>query len=440
MIMDWKNKYKDKLIAKEEAAGIVRAGDTITVNICDNCPYLILNALADRLDEDDALTDLTVSGLGITKKPVRLYDPKYAGRIKFIDFFWGPQERKAQAAGARFSYQPVHLSYRWGDMVYGRKSRIYIAAASAPDGKGRVSLGPNPVDTDLLSNFDIVIIQINEKLPFVCGESCMYSLDRADYIVDGPEDIVFNKSTSPNETDAKIARYVVERVEDGSCIQLGIGGLGTAIGTFLKEKKHLGIHTEIFVDAFADLIECGAADNSRKNLKPGKSEFGFALLSDKVYNCLDNNPDVEGNPFSWINDPRIISQNDNVVSINSAMEIDLTGQVAAEGMGMRHFSGTGGQADFVRGARWSKGGKSFICIPSSRTDKQGALHSKISLGFAPGTPVTTPRADVQYIVTEYGIAYLEYASVSERAQRLIAIAHPQFRDELTFEAKKAGLI
>lgn len=435
--MSWQETYQSKIKTCEEIAAMVRSGDTLTLNICDNCPYPFLDALADRMN---TLTDITISGIGISRKPIRLYNPEYADRVRFINFFFGGEERRAVKNGARISYQPVHLSRRRNDVSDGFHSRILITAASVPDENGFVSLGPNPIDTDLFYKYDLVVIQINEKLPVVSGSRCRFSLENADYIMDRPDEIFYIPSASPSETDRKIASYVVERIPDGACIQLGIGGMGTAIGEFLKSKKHLGIHTELFVDSMVDLIRCGAVDNSRKQLCPGKSEFGFALCSEKVANCLDHNPDVEGIPFSWINDPRIIAQNDNVISVNSAMEIDLTGQVAAEGVGSRQFSGTGGQADFIRGAKWSKGGKSFICIPSTYQTKDGALHSKISLHFAPGTPVTTPRADVQYIVTEYGIVNLEFCSLEQRASRLIRIAHPQFREKLAFEARKEGLL
>lgn len=431
--MKWQEKYKNKLRTSEQIAAMIESGDTLTVNLCDVCPYPILDALADQMDR---LENLTISGIGIARKPVRLYDPVYADRVRFVNMFFGAQERAAKAAGADISYQPLHLSRRGEDVAHGRKSRIFMSVASAPDENGRVSLSPNAVDIDLLDAFDLVIIQVNEKLPFIHGERGMLPLERADYIVEEAEEINYTPPSAPSEVESAIGARIAERIPDGACIQLGIGGLGTAIGQSLKEKHHLGIHTELFVDSMVDLIECGAVDNSRKAICPGKTEFGFALCSKKMADFLDDNPLAEGNPFSWINDPRIISQNDNVISINSAMEIDLTGQVAAENIGFRHFSGTGGQADFVRGSRWSRGGQSYICIPSVRKDKEGNLRSRISLHFQPGMAVTTPRADVQFIATEYGIVNLEYCTIKERAEKLISIAHPQFREELAFEAKK----
>ena len=435
--MDWQKKYQNRIISAAQAAAMVNSGDTLAVNVVDNIPYLIMDALADELDR--GLTDITVNGMALARKPMRILDPVYADRVRFVNFFWGGIERKAAAAGAKISYQPIHLHARRADALYGRKTRIYMTAVSAPDENGLVSTAPVPVDADTLSMYDIVIVQVNEKLPYICGNRSKISLDDVDFIVDGPENIIQTPSSQPGETEQKIASFVAERIPDGACVQLGIGGLGNAIGGCIKDKRHLGIHSELFVDAYVDLIECGAADNSRKNICPGKSEFGFTILNDRIAKLLDNNSEIEAAPFSWINDPRVICQIDNMISINSAMEADVTGQIAAEGIGSKHHSGTGGQVDFIRGARWSKGGKSFICLPSSFKDKEGNLHSKISVNFAPGTPVTTPRADVQYLVTEYGIADLEFCSLSERAEKIISIAHPAFREELTYQAKKAGI-
>ena len=238
----------------------------------------------------------------------------------------------------------------------------------------------------------------------------------------------------------KIAGHIVERVPDGATIQLGIGGVASAIGGFLKEKRDLGIHTEMFVNALVDLLKCGAANNSKKTLLPGKTVLGFSLGSQEMYDFMDHNPDIEARPFEFVNDPRVIAQNDNMISINGAMQVDLMGQVCAESIGPRQFSGTGGQADFVRGANWSRGGMSFLALPSTLTTKSGEVKSKISAVLPLGSVVTTPRADVQYVVTEYGVADLRNEPLDVRAKRLIAIAHPDFRDKLTYEAKQAGML
>ena len=212
------------------------------------------------------------------------------------------------------------------------------------------------------------------------------------------------------------------------------------MGGACRDKRHLGIHTELFVDSMMDLIECGAVDNSRKQIDVGLSTFGFAMGSERMHSFLNYNKSCQSRRFCYSNDPYVIAQNDNVVSVNSAMQIDLTGQVASEGVGFRQHSGTGGQLDYVRGAQMSKGGHSFIALDATRRDKAGNLISKIVLAHPEGTPITTPRTEVEYIVTEFGIANLRFASLEERAKSLINIAHPDFRDELSFQAKKVGLI
>ena len=203
---------------------------------------------------------------------------------------------------------------------------------------------------------------------------------------------------------------------------------------------YLSIHTEMFVESMIELIECGAVDNSMKQIDKGISTFGFAMGSQRMRDFLHNNPLCESRKFAYSNDPYVIAQNDNVYSVNSAMQVDITGQVASEGIGFKQHSGIGGQLDFVRGSQMSRGGHSFIALGSTLTNKKGEVSSKIVLGHPIGAPVTTPRAEVEYIVTEYGIADLTYQTLEERAKRLIAIAHPDFRDELSFEAKKLGLI
>ena len=277
-------------------------------------------------------------------------------------------------------------------------------------------------------------------MPYVYGEGAVIPADKVTWMVEAEEPICELGRAEPSEAEIKIAGNIVDRVPDGACLQLGIGGVASAIGGFLKEKRDLGIHTEMFVNELYDLIACGAVNNSRKTLMPGKTVLGFSLGSREMYDFMDHNHDIEARPFAWVNDPRVIAQNDNMVSINGAMQVDLMGQVCAESIGPRQFSGTGGQADFVRGANWSKGGMSFLCLPSTLTTKSGEVKSKISCALPLGSVVTTPRADVQYIVTEYGVADLRNEPLDVRAKRLIAIAHPDFRDQLTFEAKKAGFI
>ena len=240
-----------------------------------------------------------------------------------------------------------------------------------------------------------------------------------------------------DEVSKTIGGLIAERIPDGACLQLGIGAIPDATGMALKAKHDLGIHTEMFTDSMVELIECGAVNNSKKQIHRGKTVTTFAFGSQRIYDYIDDNPAVEILPVEYVNDPDVICQNDNMISINAAVEVDLFGQVCAESVGTKHMSGSGGQIDYVRGACQSRGGKSFIAFTS--TAKGGTI-SKIKPILTPGAVVTTSKNDVDYIVTEYGVAHLRGRSLGERARQLIAIAHPDFRDELTFEAKKRGIM
>ena len=235
--------------------------------------------------------------------------------------------------------------------------------------------------------------------------------------------------------DATIGNIIAEQIPDGACIQLGIGAIPDAVGTALKAKHDLGIHTELFTDSMVQLIECGAVNNSKKQLHPGKTVAGIAFGSERIYKHIDNNPDIMIMPIDYVNNPDVICQNDNFISINAAIEVDFWGQVCSESIGTKHMSGSGGQIDYVRGACQSKGGKSFIAFTSTT---KGISKIKSTLGE--GAVVTTSKNDVDYIVTEYGLAHMRGEPLSSRTKQLIAIAHPDFRDELTFEAKKRGIL
>lgn len=434
--MNWRVKYKDKIVSPEEAAKRIEPGDVLCCSIAAGIPYATLDALS---GEAERLRGTRID-LGMGLKPIRPYMAKYNGLIDIRSLFWGPLERTFIKTGSKIAYQPVHLSDTTPDRTEYHRASVVLSAGTPPDKNGMISLGPCPLDEIMCDTCRTVIVQVNEKLPYVKGVGCMFPIDKVDLLVDKSEDVPSIEPIPPSPEEAKIAGFIAERVPDGACIQLGIGGLGTAVGGFLKDKKELGIHTEMFVESMVDLIECGAVTNSRKNICPGKSVFGFALGSRHMYELMDGNPAFETRPFSWVNDPRIIAQNDNMVSINGALQLDLTGQVCAESIGMKQYSGTGGQVDFVRGAHWSKGGMSFIALPSVRTDKAGNMFSKISISLPLGSAVTTLRSDVHYVVTEYGCVNIRNEPLDIRAERLISIAHPAFRDELRAQAKKEGLI
>jgi acyl-CoA hydrolase len=288
----------------------------------------------------------------------------------------------------------------------------------------------------------MVIVEVSLGVPYAHGEQNGVHVSEVDYIIEGddqPAPELLNPQ--PNDVDRAVARRITSEIEDGSCLQVGIGGMPNAVCTGLLDSgaRELGIHTEMLTDGIAELYKAGRVSGSRKTLDPGKITYTFSLGSSGTYATADYNPDFHCCAVDYTNAPHIIMQNDRVVSINNTTQIDLQGQAASESDGHRHLSGTGGQLQFVRGAYASKGGKSFICL-SSTYDKRGERRSRIVLDLTPGNIVTTPRSDAMYIVTEYGMVNLKGKSVAERAKALIPLAHPEFREHLERQAYEHRLI
>lgn len=426
-----KKERKIRLLnSAKEAAALVEPGNIVCASMMDSIPNQFLDALADRVEE---LPGLKI-WLGSLGERVKLFDKP----VVIDNFFYTAQER-VHNGPATVSYVPSHLSDTTCG-IWDRGDIVAVLQTTAPDENGMVSTGAVPFEPQLLEAAKTVIFQINKTLPYVYGEDRCIPMSCADAYYYHDVVMPIGHDFTPSPEESKIAQLIAERVPDGACIQLGIGTLGDAVGKYLKDKKDLGIHTEVFTDPMIDLIECGAVNNSLKAVCPGKTVFGAALPGSRSYPFLDRNKSIEGRAFSFVNDSRIIAQNKKVLSVNGALQVDLFGQVCAETIGFKQFSGTGGQLDFVHGARWSEGGMSFIAFPSARRAKDGSLISKISLTLPVGSAVTTPRSDVQYIATEYGIALLRGLTLDSRARALIEIAHPEFRDQLKFDAKKAGII
>lgn len=432
----WKEQYKSKYRSLTDAAKEIRSGDRIVTSLASGVPYCFLDALAERIPE---LENVTFSE-GTMSKRSKLFDPAFNGHIRTVSSFFGAYERAYKQEGVDISYLPIHLSNLCEERESGEGRTVVLISGTPPDEKGLISLGPCPISSELAQKAGLFLVVVNENLPWVGGEQGVIPADRVDLLADGTEEIPDLAPAALGKTEETIGGYIAEMVPDGACIQLGVGNIGTAVGNFLTNKKDLGIHTEMFVESMMDLIKCGAVNNRKKELCRGVSVFGFASGSRELLKFLDHNPAVESRQFDFVNNPRVIAQLSNMVSVNSALQVDLTGQICAESIGSRQYSGSGGQGDFVRGAKWSRNGKSFIAFPSTRRDKSGGLHSKISLVLPEGSIVTTPRTDVHYVVTEYGVADLKGASLEERAKRLIAIAHPDFRKELLEDAKRTGII
>ncbi len=435
--MDWKEKYADRVMSPEAACALIRSGDVVTSNFGGSIPYAFLDVLADYALEH--LENVTLYLAGFYKQ-TKIADKMYNPHIAVKSCFLGPWERKAAAEGSDLSYQAMHLANINHDRFGKHRARVVLAAGSVPDENGRISLGVAPFDPKLLDVCENVIVQVNRNMPFVCGEACQIPAERVTALVPMDEALPEMLMAPPNDAQRRIAAHIVERVPDGACVQFGIGGVSDAMGEALTVRRDLGCHSEMLTEPIMALMKAGVINNSRKSFCPGKTVFTNALGTSELYRFMDRNPALEAHPTAWLNDPRNIARNDNMISVNGALCVDLAGQVCAESIGFKQFSGTGGQLDYVRGARWSRGGKSFLTLPSVHVDKAGVRHSNISLTLPMGSIVTTPRADVHFIVTEYGAADLQDEPMDVRAKRLIAIAHPDYRDELLFQAKKAGYI
>lgn len=319
---------------------------------------------------------------------------------------------------------------------------MLMVMATPMDADGYFTMGFNSLGHKAALEFaDQVVLQVNPRLPRILGECNRIHISQVTAIFE-KETALHTAVPQPHSpVDLQAARYIAERIPDGATIQIGVGRVPDAIGSLLFDHKDLGVHTELFSLSLMELMKAGVVNNSRKTLLPGKSVFSFAggqRATQEIYDYVDGNEAVEMYPIAWVNDPRVIARNDNFISVNSALAVDLTGQVCSETIGLRTFSGPGGQLDFVRGARWAKGGRSYMVINSVTEKKDGSKISKITLALPSGSAVTTPRADIDCIVTEYGVAELRFKSLAERAKALIAIAHPEFRDELTRQAKEAG--
>lgn len=437
-ITSWQ--YKQKLITADQAAKLVKSGDNIWYSEFAMFPEALDAALAKRVDE---LHDVNVRSVSFTKVPkIVEVDPK---REHFIveDWHFSKISRMLHDKGL-CSYIPI--TYHQGPRITKKYLDIDVAFVKvAPmDAKGFFNLGTsNSVTQASLSKAKIIVVEVNQSVPnCLGGNSENIHISQVDYVVEGNNEPLFQlPEIKPKEIDYKIADYVMEEIEDGACLQLGIGGLPNVIGEKIADSdlKDLGIHTEMLVDSCVDMYMAGRITGTKKTIDVYKMTYTFAMGTDKLYAFLDNNPMCASYPVSYTNDPRIIAMNNKVIAINNAIEVDLFSQVCSESVGTRHISGTGGQLDFIFGAFGSRGGKGLICLSSTYQDKEGNTHSRIKPTLSPGAIVTVPRSIVHYVVTEYGIAQLKGKSTWQRAEALIDIAHPDFRDELIKSAEELNI-
>ena len=432
---DYNALYAQKLITAQALAEQVQSGWLLGMDTGPSQTPAIMSAIADKVRNSD-IKGVQVQTL-LDIYPFEFYaDDSLAGKMTGYSWFSSGGARKAVNGG----YADLFPTYYRDIPRHIRAEYEYDAfcvAVSPMDSHGYFSLALNGSYAEaMIDKAKRIFIEVNEKQPrCLCGTQLHIS--QVDAIVENTHELPVLPPVVLDETSITIGNLIAEQIPDGACIQLGIGAIPDATGMALKAKKDLGIHTEMFTDSMVELIECGAVNNSRKQIHRGKTVTTFAYGSKRIYDFIDDNPAVEVLPVDYVNDPEVICRNDNMISINAALEVDFFGQVCAESVGTKHMSGSGGQVDYVRGACQSNGGKSFIAFTS--TAKGGTI-SKIKPILTPGAICTTSKNDVDYIVTEYGIAHLRGRSLSDRTRQLIAIAHPDFRDELTFEAKKRGIL
>lgn len=438
--MGYAEEYQKKLVSADEAVKAVHSGDWIDYGWCNGTADALDKALAKRTDE---LKDVNVRG-GILLKTPAIFEREDAGEhFTWNSWHMSGIERKLINRGCAY-YAPIRYSElpRYYRDPHTKKNAVAMFQVTPMDKHGFFNFGPNASHlAAVVETSATVIVEVNENMPRCLGgtENGVHISD-VDFIVEGsnPPIAEMGAGGPASEVDKAVAKLIVNEIPDGACLQLGIGGMPNAVGSLIAESdlKDLGVHTEMYVDAFVDIAKAGKINGSRKNIDRFRQAFAFGCGTKKMYDYLDENPEIMSAPVSYTNDIRSISALDNFMSINNAVDIDLFGQVNAESAGTKHISGAGGQLDFVLGTYLSKGGKSFICCSSTYKTKDGQVKSRILPTLNTGSIVTDTRANTHYLVTEFGIVNVKGLSTWEKAEAIISIAHPDFREELIAEAEK----
>lgn len=440
--MDIYEEYKSKLVSADKAVSVIKSGDWVDFGWCTNTPEACDKALAKRTDE---LFDVNLRG-GILYHTPAIFEREDAGE----HFTWNSWhmtgvERKLISRGCAF-YAP--LKYSELPRYYRENIKhlnVSVFQVSPMDNGGYFNFGVSASHLHAtVECADIVIVEVNKNMPrCLGGYETEVHISEVDYVVEGenPAVCTLPASGEATEVDRKVASLIVDEIPNGACLQLGIGGMPNAVGKMIAESdlKDLGVHTEMYVDAFVELAKAGKITGKKKTLDRGRQVYAFASGSQNMYDYLNDNPACMAAPVDYTNSAATVSAIDNFISINNAVNVDLFGQVNAESAGTKHISGAGGQLDFVIGAYLSKGGKSFICLSSTFTGKDGSLQSRILPTLPQGSIVTDTRANTMFVVTEYGMVNLKGLSTWQRAEALISIAHPDFRDSLIKDAEKMGI-
>jgi len=426
--------YQDKRLTAEQAVSLIRDGDLISTG-CDALePISVLNQLHTI---SDRINDVSIYIGGCTQDYPFLADPMIRDKFHITARFFSVGTRKYHPLG-NVSMIPLHMRdilVRYGQVW---RPDVVITSGTPMDKHGYINLSLGGWDKYFMENARAVIVEIVDDMPNTPGEYQVHISDITAVVESGRKTLFFG-DTATTETDLTIGQYVAELVPDRATIQLGIGSMPDAVAQALKGKHDLGVHTELLTNTIADLVEWGVVTNKYKTLHPGKTVGSFCFGSRKLYDYMDQNPSVYMAPIHYVNDPWVIAQHDNMISINTCIEVDLTGQIASESIGTRQFSGTGGQSDFAEGAIHAKNGKSIIAMASCGVNRAGERYSKIKSILTPGAIVSMSRNHIDYIVTEYGIAFMKCQPICKRVENLIAIAHPDFRPQLREEAKRYQL-
>jgi len=435
--MNWEREYKKKLSNVEDVVNNIKPNDYIFMGAFGGQPMAIEEEI---IKQRERLKLLTICQGPVFSGHTRLVEPGMEQFFRYISLFSNKEvkkaikEKRAEYVPCFFYEQPDYIEKYFSPKGVPDVACIQV---SLPDNSGFCSLGVSvDVARRAIDCSKLVIAEVNQQMPRVHGDSFIH-ISKFNYIVEVNSALPEIKVPEGDGISNKIGKYIEQFVENGSTLQLGIGTIPDAVLKTLKHKKDLGIHSEMISDGVVDLVESGVINCHKKSYLPGKLVVTFLIGTKKLYDFVDDNPMIMIAPVSFTNNPNVIAKNDNIISINSALQVDLVGQVASEALNYMQISGVGGQVDFVRGANLAKKGKSIIAFPS--TAKNGTI-SRIVCGLNAGAFITTSRNDVDYIVTEYGVAQLKNKTVRERAKSLIKIAHPEFRENLEEEAKKLNII
>ena len=425
--------YQEKLVTSADAVRLVRNGDCIIVPTGVGEPPSLLTALSDQRRDFQGVSVAQI----LAMRKYGYIDPETAEHVRHVAFFFGGATRAGGQAGW-IDFIPNYFSEIPAQITRGQiGADVVFSMASPMDAQGYFSLSLGADYTmAAIAKARAVVLEVNPHVPFANG-NCLVHVSRVTALVENTDPVLEVGLPKIGPVQEAIGKYVADLIEDGSTLQIGYGGIPDAVVMQLTHKHDLGIHTEMIGDGILTLVECGAVTNRRKNYQPGKMLATFALGSNKLYRFMERNPVLEIHPVDFTNDPALAGLNDNLVAINATLQIDLLGQCGSESLGHAPYSGTGGQSDFVRAANRSRGGKAFIVLPSTA---KGDTISRIVPSLGPGTHVSTSKNDINYVVTEYGVAQLRGKSAKQRARELIAIAHPDFRAELKEQATRLKLL